>query len=111
MSKTRTLVLVKRSDRYSPINTGMFIEYTFFDVDTGDLLVTNIDSNYRNFNNWYTIVNNPEPWGIYSNLVVTNKRTKKGLKIVSADSYPQLEELATIDQIIELIKIATEMDN
>jgi hypothetical protein len=83
----------------------MYINYTFLDTDTGLLLECAVDSNFRNFANWQNIVNDPDPIGIYSNLVVTKKRTKEGLYIISADSYPQLEERMTIDQLIEMIKI------
>jgi len=110
MSTLKTLVLVKRNDRYSPINTGMYINLTWFDADTGTLLECAIDSNYRNFNNWRKITDDPEPWGIYSHLAVTKKRTKEGLYVISADSYPQLVERATIEQIVELMKIVLEME-
>ena len=107
MKKTATLVLCKRSDRYSPINTGIYILFTFFDVDTGELLECAVDSSYRNFSHWNNIINDPLPIGIYSNLIVTKRKTKDGLKIVSADSYPQLQEKMTMDQLIQLIEIAT----
>ena len=105
MAKTKTLVLCKFNNRYSPINTGMYINYTFLDTDTGLLLECAVDSNFRNFARWQSIVNDPDPIGIYSNLIVTKKRTKEGLYIISADSYPQLEERMTIDQLIEMIKM------
>lgn len=108
MSKTRTLVLCKREDRYSHLNTGHYIKFTFFEVETGELLECSVDSTYKNWKHWQDIINDSDPIGIYHNLIVTNKRTKAGLKIVSADSYPQLSERMTVDQLIELIELATQ---
>lgn len=58
-----------------------------------------VDPTYRNFKQWTNILNDPAPYGIYDNLIVTDRKTVKNVSVISADSRAVLYERLTIEQI------------
>ena len=53
---------------------------------------TTVDSSYRNFRGqgWDHLVEHACPWGVYTNLTTTARRTQQGLGVITADSRPDI---------------------
>ena len=106
MSKPKqTLVLVSIEDLHSHLNLGRYYRIEWLDVHACTLLTTAVDSQYNNYRHWRTIVEQATiPYGIYSNLIGTDKQTRGGLPVISADSQPHLQEALTHEQIELLVE-------
>lgn len=85
-------LLVKLQKQRSIINHCPMYRITWYDVDTGTVYETTVDESYNNFakNGWEYLVNQANPFGAYENLKVSNKTTKLGIPVISADSRPQM---------------------
>lgn len=110
MSKSKqTLVLVAIEELHSTLNLGRYYRIEWLDVDTCQILQTSVDSQYNNYRHWRTIVeNNHIPYGIYSNLILTDKRTRSGYGVISADSIAHLDEELTPEQVELLVEALVE---
>jgi hypothetical protein len=62
----------------------------WYDVASGQMFLTYVDSNMDNFDDWRSVVYNDSPWGAYGNL--TEKPDPKGrfdMPVIDADSTPE----------------------
>ena len=100
-----TLVLVNIEELYSHLNLGRYYRIEWLDVDRCEISQTAVDPQYNNYRHWRHLVEQPTiPYGIYSNLITTSKRTRGGLGVISADSLPHLQETLTHEQIELLVE-------
>ena len=79
----------------------------WLDLEDLEEYVTVVDESYRNFtrSNWHNLCSDSTtPYGIYTGLVRTARRTRAGVRVVSADSYPQRIEPLTRDELIAVIE-------
>jgi hypothetical protein len=65
-----------------------------------------VDSSYRNFrrNGWDHVVESNSPWGVYSGLTRTDRVTREGIPVVTADGTAELiYRCEGRDQALELM--------
>ncbi|CAB5207130.1 hypothetical protein UFOVP180_31 [uncultured Caudovirales phage] len=77
------------------------------EVDTLDSYITTIDPSYKNYTSvgWKHFLKDPEPWGVYTGMVVSKRSSKRGEGILDADSLPLLHEALTRREVQEYIKL------
>lgn len=89
----RQYILVDRASHPSRRNHSVTCwRLTFYGLDDGRLYEMTTDSSYRNFHgsNWFWIVEDPNPWGVYEGLTRSTRTTQEGMPIITADSRPDL---------------------
>lgn len=81
-------------------------DITWVELDTLDVYMTVVDESMRNYerSGWNNIVNGDIPYGSYTGLIRTARTDKNGLKVISADSHPQLVTPLTVREIEQLIE-------
>jgi len=98
-------ILVNIEEGRSQLNGGRFWRLTFQSLDDGTTWEMTVDPAYNNFkrSGWDHVVADPYPYGIYTGLKRTQKQTRQGRPVVSADGSARLvyrcandEELAQI---------------
>lgn len=90
---TQQYVLVERSQHDSRLTPGARMSrFTWYGLEDGQLWEMTTDSGFRNWrrNGWNLLVEDPEPWGVYQGLRRTQRRTREGMPIITADSRPGL---------------------
>lgn len=104
-------VLIDLHTGTSRITAAAYWQLTFYELGTGRLWEMSVDSSYRNFSRlgWDRVVLSDNPWGAYTGLKTTRRRTQRGAGVITADSRAQqvwaardqLEacELAAADQL------------
>ena len=79
---------------------------TFYCIDDGTEWEMLCDSSYKNFkrSGWDHVCKSDDSYGVYSNLKRTNRKTRAGIPIVSADSRAQLiYRCRDQDEALELV--------
>ena len=105
----KQLILADITAKTGRLNEDLIYDITFVCPETLDIFMTVVDSTYKNYtrNHWDQIVRDPEPFGLYSGLRVTDKQDKAGTRVITADSKPhKMMDLsqAEIIAVIEAIK-------
>ena len=99
-------LLVDISTKNSTRGTGDYIyEVDFIDLDDFEYYTTTVDPTMRNWTrcNWNTICYGDIPYGVYTGLIRTAKKTKENTRVISADSYPQCLSPLSADETTELV--------
>jgi hypothetical protein len=80
-------ILFKQEQRPGKNGVTMW-RLTFYCIDDGTEWEMTCDNTYKNFrrNGWDHVCTADDSWGVYSNLRRTDRKTKSGVPIVSADS-------------------------
>jgi hypothetical protein len=92
-------LLVNCQPEHSTHNGVPLWRITWLDEVTGELLETTTDSSYRNHYKWQSIITNPQPTGYYTGLRRTARKTREGVRVMSADSSPRLIAPISHDQV------------
>jgi hypothetical protein len=81
-------------------------DITWVELDTLEVYMTVVDESMRNYtrSGWDHVVTGAVPYGAYTGLIRTARRDKTGLRVISADSYPQLVTPLTTQDIELLIE-------
>ena len=88
----------------SKLNPGSDV-YTMHFVDENlKKYEVSVDPTYFNFKNWTLILNSKNPYGIYENLILTDRKTNKNVSVISADSRAVKVHSMSIDQIYDWIE-------
>lgn len=93
--------------KHSKRGTGDYIyEVEFLDIDDLHVYVSVVDPTMRNWTrcNWELICEGEIPYGAYSGLIRTARKTQEGISVISADSYPQLICPMTEQELIDVIQ-------
>jgi len=91
--------------------------YTLYFIDENlKKYEMSVDSSYRNYKNWIAVLNSDNPYGIYSNIRLSTRKTNKKVTVLDADSKPYKVQSLTIDQIFNWVEkrkeeIAEESNN
>ena len=85
-------ILVELSKKRSYHNACIMWQLTWYDLNTGSLAEMSVDSSYRNFRaaGWDHLVVSQCPWGVYEGLLTTDRHTRTGIPVLSADSVYSL---------------------
>lgn len=103
----RQYLLTKIEHEFGKLNSNSIHRIYFLDLEDMEEYVTIVDESFRNFtrSNWHTLCYYQDtPYGIYTGLVRTAKKTKAGTPVISADSYPQMIEPLTREELIAVIE-------
>ena len=84
-------ILFKQTQRPGKNGTTMW-RLTFYCIDDGTEWEMTCDNTYKNFkrSGWDQVCHNDDSYGVYSDLKRTDRRTREGVAIVSADSRARL---------------------
>jgi hypothetical protein len=85
-------ILVNIEQSRSRLNGGDFWRLTFQSLDDGLTYEMTVDPAYTNFkrSGWNQVVQDEYPYGVYAGLRRTDKRTRTGVPVVSADGRAQI---------------------
>ena len=85
-------ILIDQTEQPSHLNGGTMWRLTFYCIDDHTVHEMTVDSSYRNFarSGWNHVVRDPNPWGVYSNLKRTDRTTRTGTQVVTADSAARI---------------------
>jgi len=85
-------VLVECNSQPSRLNSVTMWRLTFYCLDDGVISEMTVDSSYRNFrrNGWDHVVESDSPWGVYSGLTRTDRVTREGVPVLTADGAAEL---------------------
>jgi hypothetical protein len=100
-------ILVDRTSKPGKNGVTMW-RFTFYNLDDGTYWECTADATYKNWRRggWDLLSQDPCPWGVYNNLHRTQRTTKSGLGVVSADYHPQLLlRLDDHDQALDLAEL------
>ena len=102
----REYLLTKIEHKFGTKNQNSIYDIHWFDLTDSELYVTIVDESYRNFvrSNWNQMVYGDTPYGIYTGLVRTARRTRDGTLVISADSHPQQLMPLTRDEMIAILE-------
>jgi hypothetical protein len=103
----RQYLLTRIEHDVGTLNLTRIHRIYWLDLEDLEEYVTVVDESYRNFtrSGWHTLcLDSTTPYGIYTGLVRTRRRTRAGVRVVSADSYPQRIEPLTRDDVIARIE-------
>jgi hypothetical protein len=84
-------ILAGATPGFSKLNQCPMWRITWYCVDDNTIWEMTVDESYRNWDHWRPFVANPS-WGVYSGLRRTKRVTREGVRVVSADTRPQLIE-------------------
>jgi len=86
-------------------NNSWIWDITWVELETLDVYMTVVDETMRNYtrSGWDQIVTGAIPYGSYTGLIRTARTDKNGLRVISADSHPQLVTPLTTRDIELLI--------
>lgn len=81
-------ILIDIRKQPSKMNLVPMYRLTFYCLDDGTVWEMTCDSSYKNFKQqgWDQVVNDVNPFATYLDLKRTNRTTKEGITVVSADS-------------------------
>lgn len=103
-------ILVDRTSKPGKNGVTMW-RFTFYNLEDGTYWESTADASYKNWRRaqWDLMSQNPNPWGVYNNLHRTQRKTKSGFGVVSADYAPQLlHRLDDQQQALELAALNEE---
>lgn len=102
-------ILVNIEQGRSQLNGGDFWRLTFQSVEDGATYEMSVDPAYNNFkrSGWNQVVTDEYPYGVYTGLRRTARRTRSGTPVVNADGRARIiyrcendEELAQLVQAL-----------
>lgn len=98
-------LLVGRSSRQGRAGRTMW-RFTWYSLEDGQLWETTVDDSYRNWRrcHWAHIASEPDPWGCYTGLTRTQRTTRTGLPVITADSRPRLDMRLDWDTCLQVIE-------
>jgi hypothetical protein len=78
----------------------------WYDVATGQMFMTYVDSNMDNFADWRELVQSKTPHGVYGNLTEKpDPKQKFGMPVIDADSTPEPWMTLTREQAYEVAEL------
>ena len=85
-------ILVNIEESTSHLNGGRYWRLTFVSLDDGTRHEMTVDPAYTNFkrSGWNHIVEDPYPFGVFTGLKRTQKTTRSGVPVVSADGRARI---------------------
>ena len=85
-------ILIDCTEQPSHRNGVTMWRLTFQGFISNDIVEMTVDNTYRNFrrSGWEHVVKNACPWGVYNTLQRTDKITRRGVTVVSADSPAEI---------------------
>jgi hypothetical protein len=101
-------LLINRKPQDRGMNGVTMWRLQWFDIWNQQVLDTTVDETYRNFYSagWYDLVKDPNPWGFYTGLKRTNRVTRQGHGVITADSQPQpVVRVRDYDQVMEIMDL------
>ena len=103
-------ILIQQQQRPGRNGTTVW-RLTFYCVQDGTEWEMLCDNTYDNFNRsgWKDVCHNDDSWGVYEDLKRTDRRTRAGVPIVSADSKAKLFWRCT-DQAEALALVALDLE-
>ena len=99
-------VLIERHSQPGRNGVTMW-RLVFYSLATGDICEMTLDSSYRNFrrSGWEHVVEDPSPWGAYTDLRRTQRRTRQDRPVLTADSPARLVwRSRDLDQAWQLVE-------
>lgn len=102
-------VLVERTSRRGR-NGVTFWRFTFYCLADGLFYETTVDETYRNFqrSGWEDLTRD-NPYGVYEGLTRTQRITKQGMPVITADSSPR--SIAKCQDFNEAMRIVCANEN
>jgi len=84
-------ILFKQDERPGKNGTTMW-RLTFYCIDDGTEWEMTCDNTFKNFkrSGWDRVCHADDSWGVYSALKRTDRKTREGTPVLSADSKAQL---------------------
>ena len=103
---TREYILSDIEKKIGTRHNTWIWDITWVELDTLEVYMTVVDESMRNYtrSGWDRIVHGAIPYGSYTGLVRTARTDKSGLRVISADSHPQLVTPLTTHEIELLIE-------
>ena len=101
-------ILIERTQQPSRLNGVTMWRLTFYCVNDGTYHEMTVDNSYTNFRKqgWDHVVEDDTPWGVYRDLKRTNRHTRKGICVVTADSRAKCTfELASQTEALDLVQL------
>jgi hypothetical protein len=85
-------ILVNIEESISHLNGGRYWRLTFVSLEDGTTHEMTVDPAYTNFkrSGWNHVVEDAYPYGVYTGLRRTQKTTKSGVPVVSADGKARI---------------------
>jgi hypothetical protein len=85
-------ILIDRQEQPSRLNAVTMWRLTFQGLMSNRIVEMTVDRSYRNFHRsgWDHVVTASSPWGVYNTLRLTEKTTRRGVPVVSADSAAEI---------------------
>ena len=108
---TGEYILVDIKEGRSQLNGGSYWRLTFQSLDDGTTHEMTVDPTYSNFkrSGWNQVVQDEYPYGVYTGLKRTDRQTKSGVPVVSADGRARIVYRCANDQeLAELVRVNTE---
>lgn len=108
MANTDRYILIDIQEQPSKLNGGFMYRITWYCVEDGTYWESTVDSAYNNFkrNGWDLLVQEACPWGSYQGLARTDRVTRQGVGVVSADSRPAVKvRLEDQKQAVDLAEL------
>jgi hypothetical protein len=103
--KSTPYILAQCHERFSHRSQNTYYLLTFIDPDTSKVYECSVDPDMDNWKLWRDYLTKQNPLGIYSNLKETQRKSKAGVPIISADSHPHFHETLTQDEVTLLIEM------
>jgi len=101
---SKNYILSDITPKLGHLNHAWIWDLTWVDPEDLTVYMMVVDSSYRNYSRWQTIIDN-HSLGAYTGLKRTSRADKNGQRVMSADSYPQLITPLDEAMIYELIEI------
>lgn len=101
-------ILIDIDQQPSRLNSVTMWRLTFYCLTDSTLHEMTVDSSYSNFrrSGWNLVVTDDCPWGVYRDLRRVDRKTKKGLNVVTADSRAKcVLELPDQDMALALAEL------
>ena len=85
-------ILIDIQEQPSHLNGVTMWRLTFQGFISNRIVEMTVDNSYRNFHRsgWDQVVKATCPWGVYNTLQCTDKTTRKGIRVVTADSPAEI---------------------
>ena len=106
-------ILIKKDSQRSHQNGVTMWRLTFYCIDDGTVWEMTVDATYRNFRKkgWDHVVESDCPWAVYGNLKRTERKTREGVGVVSADSLAEVIYRCTDQQqALDLVQAAEDLN-
>jgi hypothetical protein len=107
-------LLVDIKQQPSRLNLVTMWRLTFYCLDDGTVWEMTCDSSYKNFKRqgWEQTVTDPNPFATYLDLKRTDRVTKEGIGVVSADSKSRVgDRLLNQDQAVDIMEFDMDKRN